>query len=211
MGWEKSEKAVRSRILSAYGVHPFILGEEMAGSYAQAYIVQSRFGIKINVFLSLLSTIITEFVPGLFDAADDGLLIWWDKFEPIDPSMKQSLWTSARGNGDVSQNEFRAMMGLPPDEDHNESVVDKSMLTGVIQIAEKVTAGALDPAQAKAILVGLGLPDKLAEQIAGSGAPPAPEEGADEFGGMDPNQMSDADAMDQLNEAMKQMESLLQV
>ena len=194
IGWEKSEKSVRTRILSAFGVHPFILGEEMAGSYAQAYVVQDRFCKRVNVFLSLLSTMMTEFAPTfnvpqgqkalllskagkVIRKADDKLLVWWEEAKAVDPSMEKSMWEAARGRGDVSQNEFRAFMNLPPDEDGNEDVIDKTNLQAIVALAGQVKAGTLDPEQAQAILKGLGLPDDLAEDIAGEGPPEQPEMG----------------------------------
>lgn len=170
IGWEKSEKTIRSRILSAFGVHPFILGEEMIGSYAQAYIIQERFAKKVNVFLDLLSCLCTDFVPGLFaEQKSKNTLLWFEKMSAVDPSMRQSLWTEARKNKDVSQNEFRAFMGLPPDEDSNESHIDKGMATVVMSVASQVSSGAIEVDQGVAILEGMGLPKDLAERIAGDG------------------------------------------
>ena len=186
IGWEKSEKSVRTRILSAFGVHPFILGEEMAGSYAQAFVVQDRFCKRVNVFLSLLSTMMTEFAPTfkvpegkqksllvkagkVIRSQDDKLMVWWENTKAVDPSMEKSLWEGARTRGDVGQNEFRAFMHLPPDEDGNEDVIDKTSIQAIAALAAQVKAGTLEPEQAQAILKGLGLPDELAEQIAGDG------------------------------------------
>lgn len=169
MGWEKSEKTIRSRILSAFGVHPFILGEEMIGSYAQAYIIQERFSKKVNVFLDLLSSICTDFVPPLFGMEGENYLLWFEKMSAIDPSMRQSLWTKARENGDVTQNEFRSFMGLPPDEDSNESYIDKTSAQQVVSIASQVSSGMLDVEQGIAILEAMGLSSEIAIRIAGSG------------------------------------------
>lgn len=173
IGWEKSEKTVRTRILSAFAVHPFILGEEMVGSYAQAYIVQERFFKRVNTYLGMLSTVMTYFA-GPFASLDDDLLIWWEECTAKDPSMEKQVMEQARTRGDISQNEFRAWMGLPPDEDEREEVINKSMLQAVTAVAEKVAAGAMAPEQGKAILEGCGIPADLAEKIAGK-AMPKPE------------------------------------
>lgn len=185
IGWEKSEKSVRTRILSAFAVHPFILGEEMAGSYAQAYVVGERFCDRVNVFLALLSQLMTNFVPVLLDKssekaanrkteANDDLVVWWEEAQVKDPSMEKSLWEAARQRGDVSQNEFRAWMGIGPDEDGDEAAIDKTNLQAVTGIAAQVTAGTLQADQAKGILRGLGLPKDLINDIVGDG--PAVEE-----------------------------------
>lgn len=175
IGWEKSEKTVRTRILSAFGVHPFILGEEMAGSYAQAYIVQDLFCRRVNVFLSMLSTLMTNFVPNLIEKGDkEKIVIWYEEAAAKDPSMEKSLWEGARGREDVSQNEFRAFMNLPPDEDKNEAQIDKASIQAITGIAAQVKAGGLEVEQGVAILEGLGLSKELATAIAGEG--PAEED-----------------------------------
>jgi phage portal protein BeeE len=179
MGWEKSEKAVRSRILSAFGVHPFILGEEMAGSYAQAYIVQDRFFKKVNTFLDLLSVVMSGFIgEGELITESEDLMVWWEACKATDPSMEKATWESARKNEDVSQNEFRAWMGLPPDDDDEEAIINASVVPHVAKIAADATAGTITPEQALALLTGLGLPEDVAKEIAGEG-PPEPPPGAD--------------------------------
>jgi len=178
LGWDKSETKVRSRILSIFGVHPFILGEEMAGSYAQAFVVQDRFCGKVNVFLDLLSTIMTDFAPRFTDDEDD-LLVWWREATANDPSMEKGVYEGARGRNDITQNEFRAWMGLPPDEDRNESQIDKSSVGAVAGVAAQVTKGELTPEQATAILTALGLADDIAKKIAGTG-PKEPVENPDQ-------------------------------
>ena len=177
MGWEKSEKAVRSRILSAFGVHPFILGEEMAGSYAQAYIVQDRFFRRVNTFLDLLSVMMTGFIgPEELISEDEDLLIWWDELKAVDPSMERAAWDKARDRDDVSQNEYRAqILNLPPDEDEQEAIINKGVIPHVAKIAADATAGTITTDQAVALLIGLGLPKDVAEDIAGDGPPEPPE------------------------------------
>lgn len=170
IGWEKSEKTVRTRILSAFAVHPFILGEEMAGSYAQAYIVQDRFCKRVNTYLGMLSTVMTYFA-GPIAAIEDDLMVWWEECVPKDPSMEKQLWEGARGRDDISQDEFRAYMGLPPDEDKQQSFINKSSIQAITAVAKEVHAGGIDPEQGRAILEGSGIPSDLATRIAGKPAP----------------------------------------
>lgn len=178
IGWEKSEKAVRSRILSAFGVHPFILGEEMAGSYAQAYIVQDRFFKRVNTFLDLLSVVMSGFVGEDELITEKDLMIWWDECKAVDPSMERAAWDKARDRDDVTQNEYRAqILSLPPDEDEQEAIINKGVIPHVAKIAADATAGAITPEQALALLTGLGLPEDVAKEIAGEG-PPEPDPNA---------------------------------
>jgi len=168
MGWEKSEQTVKQRIMSAFGVHPFILGENIPGSYAQAYIVQELFYKKVNTYLNLLSTMLTDF---LNPFVDDNIEIWYDECVAKDPSMEKAMWEGARNRDDVTQNEFRAFMGLPPDEDRKEAVINKSSIQTVAALAAQVGAGSLKPEQGVAILEGMGLETELAKKIIGKGPP----------------------------------------
>lgn len=174
MGWDKSEKSVRARILSAFAVHPFILGESMAGSYAQAYTVYELFYDKVNCFLDLLGSLVSELIESHQEEGSD-VFAFWEKCKPTDPSMEKSLWEKARDRDDITQNEFRSFMGLPPDEDANQSVISKSLATPVYQAMQSVAKGEIQPDQAVAYLIGLGVPSDLAEDIIGDG-PPQEEE-----------------------------------
>lgn len=169
MGWEKSEKMVRTRILSAFGVHPFILGDESPASYAQADVVERRFCKRVNTFLDMLGTVMTTFAGPMSSIEKERLLVWWQECVPENPALRQKLWTDARKNGDISQNEFRAFMGLPPDEDRNQSHINRHSLKGVLEAAGKVTAGGITVDQGTAIFENLGLPDDEATRIAGTG------------------------------------------
>lgn len=185
IGWEKSEKTVRTRILSAFAVHPFILGEEMAGSYAQAYIVQDRFCKRVNTYLGMLSTVMTYFV-GPMATLEDDLLIWWEECEAKDPSMEQKSMFDARKNDDITQNELRAFLGLPPDEDGQESTIGRQSIQAIATVAEKVKAGALDPEQAQAILEGTGIPPEQAKRIAGKAPEQPPQQSTQGLPGSQP-------------------------
>ena len=167
MGWEKSEPAVKAAILSTFCVHPFILGEGAPGSYAQMAIVSSRFNKRVNTYLMMLGNLMTNFCGGHLD--DEDLLVWWDECEDVDPTRRDAMWRFARQNNDVSQNEFRAEMGLGPDEDRNESLLDKGLLGGLVQLLSQAGQGAVQPVQLEAILIGLGLPSDLAKKISGKG------------------------------------------
>lgn len=173
IGWEKSETTVRTRILSAFGVHPYILGEPVGvGGYAQAAKIEERFCKRVNTYLDMLSILISEFARATGE--DSNLLVWWEKTEPHDPSLHWTNVRAARSSGDITQNEMRAMLGLPPDEDRNESVISGAQVSSVIQLLGQVGAGTVTKEQARAVLVGMGLPDELAEEMAEGPEPPEP-------------------------------------
>ena len=117
MGWDKSEDKVRSRILSAYGVHDYILGNPVnVGGYAQAANIEKIFCERVNSLLDMLSCMLTNFL-GIEDESDRKLLVWWQECEPDDPDMRRRWYETGRKNNDITRNEYRAEMGLPPVED----------------------------------------------------------------------------------------------
>jgi hypothetical protein len=127
MGWNKSEDKVRTRILSAFGVHPYILGEAVGvGGYAQVAKIEERFCKRVNVFLDFLSSVVGSFTETLFP--EEKLIVWWEAAKPNDPQLNWQKTQFARENGDISQNELRADIGYPPDEDNNESIDRKSVV-----------------------------------------------------------------------------------
>lgn len=167
IGWERSEKAVRSRILSGFGTHPFTLAEEMAGSYAQAAIVQSLLCDRVNFFIDALSNLMTRLCRFMLDQKD--LLVYWEEAEARDPQLDATIMAAARARNDLSRNEFRAWFGYPPIEEDDGKQIDKQMIQTVISVASQVSSGTLSPEQGQAILESMGIPAELASKIAGEG------------------------------------------
>ena len=175
MGWDKTEDKIKTRILSAFGVHSFILGEFMPGSQAQAEIIEGRFYKRVNTYLDMLSTLLTNLLGSL--DGNEKMLIWFEKCQASNPERRTSTFLSMRAAGDIGQNELRAEMGLPPDEDLNQAVIQSSMMAGVAQVLTLLGQRAIQREQAVATLVGMGIPTELAEKIAGKGLPePLPPE-----------------------------------
>jgi phage portal protein BeeE len=166
MGWEKSEESVKTSILSAFCVHPYILGAEVGqGGYAQVVNIEKRFFKRVNCYLDMLGTVMTNLVAS--DDSDPDLIVWWEQCKAEDPTQVNAMLRFARGNSDISQNEFRSILGFGPDEDRNESLIPDKMLTGIVTMLGQVGTGAIQNTQAAAILEGLGLPSELAVEIAG--------------------------------------------
>jgi len=100
----------------------------------------------------------------------ESLLIWWDRLTAKDPSLEDANWRYARGNGDVSGNEFRARkLGLPPNDEKEESVIPAALGTVIQGTLVSLGMGSIQPSQARAFFEGLGVPTKLAETICGVG------------------------------------------
>ena len=60
---------------------------------------------------------------------------------------------------------------MSPDEDGNESEIDRSLMPVVTTVATQVSSGMLTPEQGQAILEGAGLSAELAKRVAGEGRP----------------------------------------
>ena len=176
LGWDKSEDKLKMRILSAFCVHPFMLGESMnVGGYSQSSTIKEVFYDRVNVFTDLLSTVMTYFCANSVDEAEEeeaegNLLIWWEALKPKDPSLENQRIQFARTNGDIGQNEFRALSGLPPNE--TESVLTQQLTTTVVSLLGQTASGAIRQEQVVALLEANGVETDLAEKIAGIGLPP---------------------------------------
>ncbi len=167
IGWDKSEDKVRTRILSAFSVHPYILGEPVGvGGYAQVANIEKRFFARVNTFLDMLGLVVTGLVAG-GDEGQKDLWVWWEKLEARDPSLYWQNLQSARSRGDISQNELRAALNMPPDEDDRQAELDAGKIAGVVQVMTLVGGGAMQPAQAQAIMEGMGIGEEMAARIAG--------------------------------------------
>lgn len=187
MGWEKSEDKIRTRILSAFGVHPYILGEPVGvGGYAQVVNIEKRFYKRVNTFLDMLSTVVTNFVGPMTARTTkakpkeapkkENLLIWWEECTAIDPSLRWSNLNAARGRGDVSRNEIRAELNLPPDETNGDNTKQWTAadLNAIVAVQAAVGQGQMTPQQAAALYEILFDMDPAdAKKIAGK-APPKP-------------------------------------
>ena len=178
MDWTRSADSNRTRILSVFSVHPYILGEAVGvGGYAQVANIEKRFFKRVNSYLSMLSDIVTQIISG---REETDLVAWWEECTAVDQSIRSAELKAARANGDISQNEFRAELGFPPDEDKNEAIITGPMGGQIAQMLGQVGSGAMAPEQLTAFLEGMGLPTDLAERISGKGLPKLPPPGQEQ-------------------------------
>lgn len=173
MGWEKSEDKVRSRILSAFCVHPYILGEPVGvGGYAQVAGIEKIFCERVNTYLNMLGNVISNKVINI--SQDEKLLIWWDKCEPLDPNIRNSMLKEGRKNGDVTRNEFRAELGLAPMEersDRSKLLENPVVFSSMFNALGKVSAGELDgKIVAQLLVLFLRIPEEEANRVVGVGS-----------------------------------------
>jgi phage portal protein BeeE len=148
MGWEKSEMSVRTRILSSLGVHPYILGEPVnVGGYAQAAKIEERFCKRVNTYLDMLGNIVTNWAAPLASEGDK-LMVWWEECQSSDPALHWQNMRAARQMGDITKNEMRVQLGLPPDEsvdDETKSPLAETVggMTGTVGIMQAVGNGVI--------------------------------------------------------------------
>ncbi len=163
MGWEKSEKMTKQAILTAFCVHPYILGEAVGGFGSdQVKNIEKRFYAKVNIYLDMLGQVMTNFVATA--DSDDKLVVWWEKKEAVDENQRASNLFKLRSNDDITQDELRGEFGFAPDEDRNQSVLGKSA-PQAMKTLELLGAGTITPEQSKATLTAMGLPDDKAEEM----------------------------------------------
>jgi len=172
IGWDRSEDKVRQRILSVFGVHPFILGEMAASSYSQAYVIKEMFYDRINIFLEMLSIIMTTLVQNIPEYKD--LTVWWELCKVEDPSMRSQMFRDGRRNNDVTENEYRAELGLPPTDNgdikHSKSFDSPNAMSGIATWFDKLKVGVFTPDQlAKLLSVQFDMSLNDAKDLVGDG------------------------------------------
>jgi len=172
LGWEKSENTIRTRILSTFGVHPFILGEIVnVGGYAQAREIKERFFNVVNRYLDMLSCVMSKLAEPMQDSRGK-LYIWWEALEAKDPMIESLNLRYARKLGDITPDEFRCELGLPPKEEKAETrpaILDTpGGIQGVSLILGQVSRGEISRESAIQMLVlFLQVSEEVAEEIVG--------------------------------------------
>lgn len=174
MGWEKSAAETKTAILSAFAVHPYILGEHMPGSMAQARIIKELFYERVNIFLDMLSNVVSTIVSGM--GGEETVYVWWEKKTFSDAEMRWRQFMDMRKVGDVNQNELRAEAGLPPDEDGTPDLIS-THASHIVQMLTQKGQGMMTAEQGVAFVVGLGVPRDVAERIVGHNQPQEPAGG----------------------------------
>ena len=171
MGWEKSAAETKAAILSAFCVHPYILGEHMPGSMAQAKVIKELFYERVNIFLRMLGSSVTAYLEGM--GGDEVVVIEWKPKEFVDEEAQWKRLQDARRNDDVGQNEIREYLGLPPEEDKTENIIGKAA-KDVLAVLQTKSQGMIKRSQAVAFIVGMGIPQDKAEAMVGEDEPEPP-------------------------------------
>ena len=189
MDWMQSGEQVKKRLSQAFGVNPMIVGEVIAGSYAQAYVVERVFlDNVINPLADMVTTALDDFVVPMFDDGG-GLLLWLELAEANNPELRTRQFDLARKNNDVTGDEYRThILGLPPKQGDSPERAPLTNtvggMTGYVSMMTAIGQGYL-PADAaiNAFQMFFNIDEKTAKQIVGEAEalpPPAPAVG---FGG----------------------------
>ena len=158
MDWKQSGEVVKARVLQTFGVNGYVLGDQVLGSYAQANIAELNFANNVaNPIIESISCTATKFLSQFYEDGDT-LAVWLETYHPRDEDREDRRWQAARQNNDVTQDEVRSRMGLPPRDDEPEP--KRSPLMGnpqtmaqVTALAAQVSAGALTHDNAVQVLV----------------------------------------------------------
>ncbi len=115
----------------------------------------------------MLSTLMTDFIRSQGDEYSN-VLIWWDKLETVDPQIRSKEMIEGVKNKDITKNEFRAYIGLPPleEEEKEQPLIAPEVVDDVIKLLGPMGEGLIEPSQAIAILEGMGISTDLASRIA---------------------------------------------
>jgi HK97 family phage portal protein len=112
MDFLNSGSQTKARILQAFGVNPLVVGETENSNRASAVVSQANFCETVNPLIQLMSETITRWARGWYG---DKLTVWVEPCQVSDPEQKLNEWKTARANGDVTTNEFRAnVLNLEP-------------------------------------------------------------------------------------------------
>ena len=155
MGWDKSEDKIRTRILSAFGVHPFLLGEPMnVGGHAQAAKIYQVFHNRVNTFLELISGAVTKLTQNL-RVETEKLYIWWELCKSADEEIRSKQLMYAHKEGAITNNELRAEIGFSPvEEETNRSRLLNlpNTINSVVSLLSGVQTGTISSGAAAKIL-----------------------------------------------------------
>ena len=178
MDWTASGDIVRQRIFATYGVNKFVVGMPEGMNKAQAYVAESSFCRNtVNPIANSFSETATEWLGPMYDKPAR-LVVWVEPCQSVDEDRKQKAMFDARKNNDITKNELRADLGLPPVEEEERSPLLDSQagITGAVSVLTATGQGFLGRDQAATIFQTFyGLPREAAELLAGSDTGTVPD------------------------------------
>ncbi len=112
MDWLESGKQLKTRIMSAFGVHESMVGGSESVNRAQAVVAEESFCQNvINPLCELMSQVLTAWIVPAFGEKD--LIVYIEPTRAHDSEMTMSWYKNGLAGGAVTVNEFRRGMDLP--------------------------------------------------------------------------------------------------
>ncbi len=109
-----SGKAVKSRILEAFGVSPAVLGQLENSNRAAAAVAEANFCANtVNPLIELMSESLTKFCQTYY--SDKRLVCWITAASADDRELTLQAWRDAKDASFISQNEYRRFILNLPD------------------------------------------------------------------------------------------------
>ena len=157
MDWQNSGKTVKDRIFQAFGVNPLVTGEVTPANKAQAIVAEQNFVSNVlNPLIENISCAASEFITPFYEHGDT-LAVWLERAVPKDDELEFRQYSDGRRNGDISQDEWRGYVGLPPAEakppERSRLLDNPQVMMAIASLASQVNVGALSHGNAAAILM----------------------------------------------------------
>jgi phage portal protein BeeE len=104
-----------ARIYQGHGVNPISVGELEGANRASAYVAdENLISNVVNPMLTMMSEVATKRLGPKFAKGGEKLYVWIEQARPHDADIQLRQYVFARAEGDVSGNEVRYYLDLPP-------------------------------------------------------------------------------------------------
>ena len=115
MDWISSSKDVKSRILEAFGVSPYIIGASEPGSRAASIVAEMHF-LKntVNPLIQLMNASLTEWLRPMFAKEGERLEVYIEEAKVDDDELDLKIAQVLLQGGAIQPNELRFMFGFAP-------------------------------------------------------------------------------------------------
>jgi hypothetical protein len=152
MDWLDSTEIMRKRIMMAFGLNKYAVGDTEDVNLANAVESEKQVATNvINPILSLLSDTADTFLSPRYEKPKR-LVVWLEPMEPMDPERRFKIFSDGRKRDDITRDEFRAEIAqLPPLDEPEQTTLLKTVggVQGGISIMTAAGAGEITPEAVK--------------------------------------------------------------
>ena len=115
MNWMASSKDVKSRILEAFGVSPYVIGASEPGSRAASFVAEMHFlNNTVNPIIRLMNASLTEWLRPMFAKEGERLEVFIEEAKGDDDELNLKIAQVLLQGGAIEPNELRSMFGFAP-------------------------------------------------------------------------------------------------